>query len=133
MATQRWTTSNKAVFHLGYHFIWCSKYRRKVLLGDVETRLKELLLQKAEEIEVSIEVMEVMPEHIHLFVKAPPTAAPHWIMQQFKGFMSRRLRQEFQSLRTRIPTLWTRSYFVHSAGHISEDVVKKYIEEQKKK
>ena len=96
-------------------------------------RLGQLLLIKAEEIGVSIIEMKIMPDHVHLFVKAPPVASPHWIVQQLKGFTSHELRNEFESLRTRLPTLWTRSYYVESCGHISEDTIRKYIEEQKKK
>lgn len=131
MDNKRWTTSNKAVFNLGYHLIWCTKYRRDVLTGEVEVRLAELLREKAKEIGVVIETMEVMPDHVHLFVKSPPTNAPHHIVQQFKGYTSRVLRKEFSVLRTRIPTLWTRSYYVESVGHISESTIKKYIEAQK--
>lgn len=132
MIKERWTHSNTTVYNIGYHIIWCPKYRRKVLQGHIADRLKVLLNEKAAEINVIIEVMEVMPDHVHLFIKAKPTASPHWIVQQFKGFTSRILRQEFGSLRTRLPTLWTRSYYVESCGHISEDTVKKYIEEQKR-
>ena len=113
--------------------IWCPKYRRHVLTGQVEMRLKELLELKAKELEISIEKMEIMPDHIHMFVKADPTYSPHFIIQQFKGNTSRTLRQEFPELRRRLPTLWTRSYYVESVGHISESVVRKYIEEQKGK
>lgn len=131
MVSTRWTYSNTTVYNIGYHLIWCPKYRRKVLVGDVEKRLKELLQKKADEIGVSIEKMEVLPDHLHLFVKAPPSAAPHWIVQQLKGYTSHELRKEFDPLRTRLPTLWTRSYYVESYGHISEETIKKYIEEQK--
>lgn len=127
----RWTTSNKAVFNIGYHLIWCPKYRRKVLVGQVETRLKELLFEKANMCGLSIEKMEIMPDHVHIFVKTNPTNPPHWIVQQLKGYTSRILRLEFPQLRTRLPTLWSRSYYCESVGHISEDVVKKYIQEQK--
>ena len=129
----RWTTSNKAVFNIGYHLIWCPKYRRKVLVGQVEARLKELLLEKADTCGLSIEKMEIMPDHVHIFVKTNPTNPPHWIVQQLKGYTSRILRLEFPPLRTRLPTLWSRSYYCESVGHISEDVVKKYIQDQKKK
>lgn len=129
----RWTTSNKAVFNLGYHLIWCPKYRRKVLTGEIAERLKELLLDKAVHLGVRIERMEVMPDHLHLFVKADPTFAPHYIVQQLKGYTSFQLRKEFESLVSRLPTLWTRSYYVESIGHISEETVKRYIEEQKNK
>ncbi len=77
--------------------------------------------------------MEVMPDHVHIFVKTDPTNSPHYIVQQLKGYTSRLLRQEFPSLKTRIPTLWTRSYFCESVGHISEKTVKQYIANQKNK
>jgi len=131
MVSTRWTQSNKTVYNIGYHIIWCPKYKRKVLVGEVEKRLRELIQRKAGEIDVSIETLEVMPDHLHLFIKAPPTASPHWIVQQLKGYSSHELRKEFEPLRTRLPTLWTRSYYVESYGHISGTAVKKYVEEQK--
>ncbi len=131
MTNERWTTSNKAVYNIGYHLIWCPKYRRKVLVGQVEIRLKELLIEKAKELGVIIETMEVMPDHTHLFIKSSPILSPHYIVQQLKGFTSFQLRKEFPSLKSRLPTLWTRSYYCESVGHISEETVRKYIEEQK--
>ena len=133
MVSQRWKHSNTTVHNLGYHLIWCPKYRRKILVGEIEKRLKELLYQKAEEIDVNIEDIEIMPDHIHMFVKTSPVASPHWVIQQLKGYTSRIMRKEFKELRSRLPTLWTRSYYVESVGHISEKTVKKYIEEQKGK
>ncbi len=131
MSTERWTTSNKAVYKIGYHLIWCPKYRRKVLVGDVEARLREIFLEKANELGITIETMEIMPDHVHLFVKSPPTLAPHFIVQQLKGISSRLLRQEFPHLRSRLPTLWTRSYYCESVGHISEETIKRYMGYQK--
>lgn len=130
---KRWTTSNKAVFNVAYHLIWCPKYRRKVLVDKIEKRLKELLKEKAKEIDVIIDIMEVMPDHVHLFVKCSTTDSPHWIVQQLKGYTSRVLRMEFKELKSKLPTLWTRSYYCESVGHISEKKIKKYIEEQKNK
>ena len=127
----RWRTSNKAVYNLGYHLIWCPKYRRPVLEGEIDSRLRELLMQRASDLGISIEQMEIMPDHLHLFIKSSPVHAPHFIVQQLKGHTSRILRREFKTLRTRIPTLWTRSYYCESVGHISEDTVRRYIEEQK--
>jgi putative transposase len=121
------------VHNLGYHIIWCPKYRRKVLVVDVEKRLKELLEEKAKEIDVEIKMLEIMPDHVHLFVKTSPTASPHWVVQQLKGYTSHVLRKENKQLRSRLPTLWTRSYYVESVGHISEQTILKYIEEQKNK
>jgi putative transposase len=131
MKNERWTTSNKAVFNIGYHLIWCPKYRRKVLVGEVAERLKELLTEKAADLGINIDTMEVMSDHVHLFVKAVPTLPPHFIVQQLKGFSSRRLRQEFPNLKSRLPTLWTRSYYCESVGHISQETIRQYIEDQK--
>lgn len=132
MATKdRCSASKTCVYNLGYHLIWCTKYRRKVLSPKIELRLKELIRQKAEEIEVEIVEMETMPDHIHIFVKSKPTYSPHFLVQQFKGYSSRILREEFAELRSRLPSLWTRSYFCESVGCISADNIIRYIDNQK--
>jgi putative transposase len=128
-----WKRSATSVYNIGYHLIWCPKYRRKVLVGEVAEQLRELLLQKADEIQVEIAQMEIMPDHLHLFVKATPTNSPHFIVQQLKGYASRMIRSEFPRMKSRMPSLWTRSYYCESVGHISEETVCKYIEEQKNK
>lgn len=133
MATQRWTKSNTSIHNVTYHLIWCPKYRRKVLVEKVEKRLMQLLKQKAKENDWVIDTMEIMPDQVHIFVKANPVASPHWIVQQFKGYTSNILRKEFPELKSKLPTLWTRSYYCESVGHISEDTIKKYIEDQKGK
>jgi len=133
MNNKRCTTSNKAVYNLGYHIIWCPKYRRKLLVNAVAMRLRELLYGKAQQLALVIETCEIMPDHVHLFIKASPVDSPHFIVQQLKGYTSRILRQEFPHLRTRVPTLWTRSYYIESVGHISQETVKRYIEDQKTK
>ena len=132
MATKdRYSVSKTCVYNLGYHLIWCTKYRRKVLSPKIELRLKELIRKKAEEIEVEIVEMETMPDYIHIFVKSKPTYSPHFRVQQFKGYSSRILREEFAELRSRLPSLWTRSYFCESVGCISADTIIRYIEKQK--
>lgn len=133
MAQARYRRTAGAVFNLHLHMVWCPKYRRKILTGDIETRLKELLYQKAEELGVEIEGLEIMPDHVHLFVAVPPTNAPQFYANQFKGFTSRVLREEFPSLKTRLPSLWSRSYYVGSAGHVSAEVIQAYIEKQKER
>ena len=132
MSQDRWRTSKTTVYNVSYHLIWCPKYRREVLVGDIALRLKYLLVQKGSEINVDIEKMEVMPDHVHLFIKTTPVNSPHYIVQQLKGYTSRILRKEFKTLRTRIPTLWTRSYYVETIGHISEETIRRYIADQKK-
>jgi putative transposase len=133
MVEDRWRVGNTVVYNCGYHLIWCPKYRRKVLVGEVESRLLELLQEKADRLNVQIVRMEIMPDHVHLFVKAPPTLPPHYIVGQLKGYSSRILRQEFDHLRSRLPTLWTRSYYVETVGHISEPTIEQYIADQKKR
>lgn len=133
MNGKRWKRSTATVYNIGYHFIWCPKYRRKVLVGEIVDRLRNLLLQKASKIEVEVVQMEIMPDHVHLFVKAIPTNSPHFIVHQLKGYTSNILRQEFPSLKSRLPSLWTRSYYCESVGHVSEETICKYIEEQKNK
>jgi len=128
----RWKVSSNTVHNVGYHIIWCPKYRRRVLVGNVESRLKKLLHQISTDIGVTIEKMEVMPDHLHLFVRTHPGNAPHFIMQQLKGRTSRILRTEFPKLRSNLPSLWTRSYYLETIAHISEATIKKYIEDQKR-
>jgi putative transposase len=132
MTTKRWKHSNTTIYNLGYHLIWCPKYRKSVLVGDVEKRLKQLIDEIAKDIDVEVASLEVMPDHLHMFVKTNPTASPHWVVQQMKGRSSNILRKEFRHLRN-IPTLWTRSYYCESVGHISEDTIRRYIEGQKGK
>ena len=132
MKDKRYTYSAHTVHNIKYHLIWCPKYRRRVLVGDIEKRLRELLREKAADIGIHIVEMEVMSNHVHVFVHATPVDSPHYIVQQFKGFSSRLLRKEFPSLKSRLPTLWTRSYFCESVGHISEHTIKQYIIDQKK-
>ena len=121
-----------AVYALKYHLVWCPKYRRKVLIATVADDLRALLYQKAEQLHVTIEALEIMPDHVHLFISAPPTEAPHRLANQFKGFTSRLLRQKYPELRSRLPSMWSRSYYVGTIGHVSEKTVKAYIEAQRR-
>jgi putative transposase len=102
------------------------------LVGSIEKRLKELLMEKADRISVSIEKVEIMPDHVHLFVKGDPTDSPSFIVGQLKGYTSHELREEFPELKKRLPSLWTRSFYCESIGHISEATIKKYIDDQKR-
>ncbi len=131
--SKRWSTSISAVYNIGYHLIWCPKYRKKILVGQIEERLKALLVEKAKKIDIVIETMEVMPDHVHLFVKSKPTLSPSYIVQQLKGYAARMLRSEFSWLEKTLPSQWTRSYYCESIGHISEKTVNRYILDQKKR
>jgi putative transposase len=129
----RYSKNAGAIFSLKLHIVWCPKYRRKVLTGDVEIRLSELLHAKANELEMTIHALEIMPDHVHLFIEFDPRWGVAEIVNRLKGFTSRILRQEFQSLRSRLPTLWSRSYYAGTVGYVSEETVRKYIEDQKGK
>jgi putative transposase len=129
----RWKSSKHVVFNCSYHLIWCPKYRRKVLNEKIAQRLKELLIEKSLQHEWTIESMEVMPDHVHIFIKATSNDAPVFIVSQLKGYSSFVLRTEFPELKKRLPCLWTRSFYVETIGHISEETIKKYINEQKNK
>jgi putative transposase len=130
MVQPRYAHNAGAVFSLKYHLVWCPKYRRPVLVGAVAERLTVLLTEKAAEIGATLHALEVTPDHVHLVVESDPTRAPAHIAAQFKGSTSRVLRQEFRSLRSRLPTLWSRSYFAATVGHVSAAAVQKYIETQ---
>jgi len=127
----RYSKNAGAVFSLKYHIVWCPKYRKKVLVGDVEIRLKNVLYATAAQYGVLIEAMEVMPGHVHLFVSSDPTRCVAEIVNRLKGASSRILREEFPHLKSRLPTLWSRSYYAGTVGHVSEATVVKYIENQK--
>ena len=129
----RWVNSNTSVYNLGYHIIWCPKYRRKVLINEIENKLKEIIITKCNELDCYVHELNIMPDHVHLFVKTKPTIAPHFLIQQIKGISSRILRNEFKVLKRKIPSMWTRSYFIESVGHISQETIEKYIQEQKNK
>ena len=133
MVDKRYQLNAGSVFSLKYHLVWCSKYRRSVLVGEVANRLKEVLKQKAEEMKSIVHSLEVMPDHVHLFIESDPTQAPAHIAAQFKGFSSRVMRNEFPSLRSRLPTLWSRSYYIASVGSVTASAIQHYIESQKGK
>jgi putative transposase len=123
--------SETSIHFMNYHFVWCPKYRKPVLINDVVVRLKRLLHEKAKQLNCEIISLEIMSDHVHVFIRATPLLAPNRIVGELKGFTSRTLRKEFKHLTTSLPTLWTRSYFVSTHGHVSSETIKKYIEEQK--
>ena len=129
--TQRYRTNAGAIFSLKYHIVWCPKYRRKVLNAPIDDRLRQIITEVANEHNMIVHALEIMPDHVHLFIEADPTLAVAEIVNRIKGRSSRVLRREFSSLRTRLPTLWSRSYYAGSVGHVSAETVQKYIENQK--
>ena len=125
-------SNNNIVCSCKYHIVWCPKYRRKVLVNGVDTRLKELIIQVCQEIQVDIIEMEIMPDHVHLLLEVDPQFGVHKAVKTIKGRTSRILRQEFPRLKTKLPTLWTNSYFVSTVGGAPLEIIKQYIEGQKR-
>lgn len=129
----RYARNAGAIFSLKYHVVWCPKYRRPVLVNAVAKRLRVLLSEKAGELEMTIYALEVMPDHVHVFLESDPTLCVAEIVNRLKGSTSHALRQEFPHLRSRLPTLWSRSYYAGTVGHVSERTVRAYIETQRGK
>ena len=126
-------TTNNWVYSCQYHVVSCPKYRRKVLADGIDDRLKELVVQKQEEYGYRVLGMEVMPDHVHLLLDVNPQIGIKSVVSRIKGFTSHELRNEFPSLKSRLPTLWTRSKFVSTVGSVTMSVVMEYIEDQKGK
>jgi putative transposase len=127
---QEYRHKTTSVSLINYHLIWCPKRRRRVLVNAVQVRLDGLIREVAAELDCTVLALEIMPDHLHLFLSAPPTLAPNQIVRRIKGRSSRVLRQEFPHL-LRLPSLWTRSYFVSTAGHVSSQTIQRYIAEQR--
>lgn len=119
------------VYSCKYHVVWCPKYRRRVLEGAVERDLKAIIQQIAKERKAEVIELEVMPDHVHLLVEVDPQYGIHRLVKQIKGRSSRILRSKYKELRSRIPTLWTNSYFVSTVGGATLKTIKQYIESQK--
>ena len=124
-------TNNNIVYSCKYHVVWCPKYRRKVLRDNISERLEELIKEKCSEIRADIIEMEIMPDHVHLLVEVDPQYGVHKAVKIIKGYSSYMLRKEFIELTTKLPTLWTNSYFVSTVGGAPLAVIKQYIESQK--
>jgi putative transposase len=114
-----------------YHVIFCPKYRRKVLVDEIEQDLRQIFYDVANEKNVEIKALEIMPDHVHMFISFDPRQPLHELIKLFKGRSSRILRDKYPKLKSRLPSLWTRSYFCCTVGYISEEIVKQYIENQK--
>jgi len=123
-------TNNNIVYSCKYHVVWCPKYRRKVLRDNISERLRELIKEKCSEMKVDIIEMEILPDHVHLLIEVDPQYGVNKVIKLIKGYTSYVLRKEFKELTTKLPTLWTNSYFVSTVGGAPLSVIKQYIESQ---
>ena len=125
-------SNNNVVYSCKYHVVWCPKYRRRVLVEGVDERFKQIAAEVAAELGVDIIEMEVMPDHVHMLMEVDPQFGVHKAGKAIKGRTSRALRDEFPWLKSRIPSLWTNSYFVSTVGGAPLSAVKQSIEGQKR-
>lgn len=124
-------SNNNIVYQCAYHVVWCPKYRRSVLHPPIDERLKQIIHDVAEERGAEVVELEAMPDHVHLLVEVDPQFGIHRLVKQMKGRSSHHLRAEFPQLRSKLPTLWTNSYFVATVGGATLETVKRYVENQK--
>jgi putative transposase len=125
--------SNKnVVYSCKYHVVWCPKYRRPVLVSGIDTRLKRIIREVIQETRSELIEIEVMPDHVHVLLEVDPQFGIHRLVKRMKGRSSRLLRAQYPQLRSRLPTLWTNSYFVSTVGGSPLAIVKQYIENQKR-
>lgn len=127
----KYKSNKNVVYSCKYHVVFCPKYRRKVLVNGVDTRLRELVNSTCGEMQVEVIEMEIMPDHVHLLLEVAPQFGIHKVVKTIKGRSSRILRMEFPWLKSRLPTLWTNSYFCATVGGAPISIVKQYIESQK--
>jgi putative transposase len=122
------------VYNVNYHLVWSIKYRRPVLTEPVQDRLKTILREIALSKGFTVDTVEVMPDHVHVFVSAPPKLPPSYLYKMMKGISGRKLLVEFEDLKKHLwrGHLWNPSTYIETIGHISEETVKRYIEDQKK-
>lgn len=124
-------TNRNIAYRCKYHVVWTPKYRRPVLVKGVEVRLTEIIYQVAEELQCEVIGLEVMSDHVHLLCEVDPQFGIHRFVKRVKGLSSRLLREEFVWLKSRLPSLWTNSYFVATVGGAPLSIIKQYIENQK--
>jgi len=127
----KYRTTKTTVSLINYHFVFCPRYRRKIFnIPNIEDRFKFMVKHTCKEMKIEIIAIECDKDHTHMFLNCPPTLSSADIMQKIKGVTSRVLRDEFEELK-KMPSLWTRSYFVSTAGNVCSETIKKYVESQK--
>ena len=124
-------TTRYSTYACEYHIIWCTKYRRSALSDEIQARFKELVLESEEKYGFIVRALETMADHVHLLISIPPTESVGIMVGKIKGMTAKVLREEFPHLKSRLPNLWTRSYFVASTGSVTLEALKRYVASQK--
>ncbi|NEO66990.1 MAG: IS200/IS605 family transposase [Moorea sp. SIO4G2] len=125
-------TNPHSVTLLNYHFVWCPKRRKAVLIGEIKMRLQEIIFDLCKDNNWQLIALEIMPDHVHMFLEVDPTFSPSVIIKRVKGRASHHLRKEFPEL-LKLPTLWSPSYFCSTTGNASTETVRRYIKNQRGK
>lgn len=134
MSNEQYHSASHCKYLIQYHIIWCPKFRYEVLDRNADITLKQILHKICDDYNYVVKALEVMPDHIHIFVDAPQTVAPCDVVRTLKSISALELFKAYPQLKrfyARRGVLWSRGYFISSVGHISESTVIKYIEEQK--
>ena len=127
----KYNTTETMTYACEYHIIWSTKYRRSVLSPEIQERLKTLIFEQQEAYAYIVREVESMPDHVHLLASVPPNVSVTSVIGKVKGYTAKVLRDEFPELKRKLPCLWTRSKFVASAGNVTLEMLKQYIENQK--
>ena len=127
--TDNYRHKGGSVSFIRYHFVWIPRRRRKVLVGPVADRLDALIAGQASTLQLEIVRLAIQPDHVHPFVSADPDLAPSTIVGRIKGATARVLRDEFPDLR-KMPSMWTTSFFVSTAGNVSAETIQRSIDAQ---
>ena len=125
--------SAHTTYDLKYHIIWCTKYRYRVLTGEVGERVRELVREVCLTNYVDVLSGSISPDHVHILVSVPPSIAVSKFMQYIKGKSSRKILMEFEHLKKRYwgQHIWARGYFAVTVGNLNEREMQEYIENQK--
>jgi putative transposase len=127
----QYKSNNNVVYSCKYHIVWTPKYRRSVLENGIDSRLKAIIQEVCRELDCELLAIEVLPDHVHVLAEVDPQFGIHRFVKTIKGKSSHILRNEFPSLKSRLPTLWSNSYFVSTVGGAPLAVIKQYVESQK--
>lgn len=127
----QYKSNNNVVYSCKYHIVWTPKYRRPVLQNGIDERLKSIIQDLCKELECELLAVEILPDHVHVLAEVDPQFGIHRFVKTLKGKSSHILRSEFPALKSRLPTLWSNSYFVSTVGGAPLAVIKQYVESQK--
>lgn len=124
--------TSSSVYNINYHIVWCPKYRKPILVDEIKTYLDDILRTISVTKGYTILALEIMPDHIHIFISAPPMDSPTSIVKVLKGVTGLRLFVKYPELKAKLwgGHIWSPSYYIGTAGHVSAKTIQKYIENQ---